>query len=296
MGGFNETVGTINTTLRTLLMLLLVGAAGVFGYKGYEIYNQPRQQLAEQQARLNEVEDTLKRTNDSLVASEQKVGVLETEVAAKQARIDKLDLSLRLIKVRNRMAQLKVLEQRPLTEEELKEVAASDAEATRTTQPKVVTRIEFVEISSDGTPLGEAREFDILGDMIYLDYLQVTFSDQFVEEADLERSTAIALFNRIFGEYQEPVDGFRIDQVGTRPVPYDRGNSMSEFERKIWDDFWVISNDPKRASDLGIHAAHGEAVAIRAQPGMTYEIELRAAGGMTIKPTQTPTTSDTSTN
>jgi hypothetical protein len=59
---------------------------------------------------------------------------------------------------------------------------------------------------------------------------------------------------------------------------------MSEFERKIWDDFWMIANNPQKAAELGIHAAHGSAVSMRMQPGKTYEVELRSTGDMTIRP------------
>jgi hypothetical protein len=123
--------------------------------------------------------------------------------------------------------------------------------------------------------------------MVYVDYLQVTFDDKFVEEADLDRSTSIVLFHRLFGEYQEAVDGYQLDTVGTRPTAYSRGTQMSDFERKIWDDFWLIANDSQRAAELGIFAAHGSAVSMRVKPGMTYEIELRSTGTMTMKPVGT---------
>ena len=97
-------------------------------------------------------------------------------------------------------------------------------------------------------------------------------------------ATSIALFQRIFGEHQEPAKGFQLDTVGTRPTAYARGTQMSDFEKKIWDDFWLIANDNKRAQELGIDAIQGKAVAIRAQPGKSYEIKLRSTGDMTIRP------------
>ena len=56
------------------------------------------------------------------------------------------------------------------------------------------------------------------GDQVYVDYLRVTFDDKYIEESDLDRSTAICLFQRIFGEYQDPAEGFHLDTVGTRPI------------------------------------------------------------------------------
>jgi hypothetical protein len=63
---------------------------------------------------------------------------------------------------------------------------------------------------------------------------------------------------------------------------------MSEFEQKIWDDFWLIANDPARAGELGIFAAHGAAVSMRVRPGAKYELELRSTGDITIRPIETP--------
>lgn len=287
MGQFHETLGTINTTLRTILMLILVGVAGLLGYKGYEIYNEPRQKLAQQQARLQSVEEQLKQATGELAARQRQIDELTADVAEKTARLERLDLSLRLLKVRRRLARLTVLEQREQADATLAAIDQTTAEtATVAAQPptRLVTRVEFVEINDQGSPIGEPKQFDILGDMIYIDYLQVTFSDQYIEQADLDRSTAIALFQRIFGEYQEPSQGFRIDTVGTRPTAYGRGTQMSDFERKIWDDFWLIANDRQRAEELGIHAAHRTAVGIRARPGMKYDIELRATGPLSIRP------------
>ena len=152
-----------------------------------------------------------------------------------------------------------------------------------------MTKIEFVDINDQGEPIGEPKKFEIKGDMIYVDYLTVNFEDKYIEKSDLDRSTSIALFQRIFGEHQEPAKGFQLDTVGTRPTAYARGTQMSDFEKKIWDDFWLIANDNKRAQELGIDAIQGKAVAIRAQPGKSYEIELRSTGDMTIRPVETKT-------
>ena len=125
-----------------------------------------------------------------------------------------------------------------------------------------------------------------MGDMVYVDYLTVNFQDKYIEQSDLDRSTSLALFQRVFGEHQEPVKGFQLDAVGTRPTAYARGKEMSEFETKIWNDFWLIANDRQRAKELGIDAIQGKAVAIRVQPGKTYEIDLRATGEMAIRPVE----------
>ena len=202
----------------------------------------------------------------------------QRDAATKKA--ERLEVAMQLLKVQHRVARLKVLDQR--------EVAAPTADSSDAEAKKLVTRIEFVEVNDDGQPIGKPREFDIEGDLVFIDYLRVTFDDRYIELSDLDRSTAICLFQRIFGEHQEPIDGFQIDDVGTRPTAYARGGEMSDFERKIWNDFWSIANDPQRAAELGIHAAHEVASAMRVQPGKTYEVKLRSTGDMTIRPVEKP--------
>ena len=151
---------------------------------------------------------------------------------------------------------------------------------------QLVSHVEFVEVNDEGKPIGEAKQFEIVGDMVYIEYLRVTFDDKYIEASDLDRSTAIALFQRIFGEHQEAADGFVLDEVGTRPTAYARGTDMSDFEEKIWGDFWLIANDRAGAAELGIHAAHSSAAAMRVRPGKTYEIQLRSTGEITIRPVE----------
>ncbi|MCI0333840.1 MAG: phage scaffolding protein [Planctomycetes bacterium] len=282
MGRVSDTVGTVNTTLRTLLMLVLVGGAGIGGYKAYELYNEPRKQLSDKQAELDTTLESLKKANSDLAEQKQQIDDLNTKLAETQAELEKVEVRMRLLKVQRRLARLTVLEQHEIAGTESAQPAAADAEGKSSTN--LVTKIEFVEVNEKGDPIGEARQFDIIGDMVYVDYLRVTFDDKYIEESNLDRSTAIALFQRIFGEHQEAAEGYTLDTVGTRPTAYGRGTEMSEFETKIWSDFWLIANDKDRAAELGIHAAHANAIGMRVRPGMTYEIELRATGDMTIRP------------
>jgi hypothetical protein len=288
MGRVHDTVGTVNTTIRTLLMLVLVGIAGVLGYTGYELYNEPRKELADKQAELDKTLETLKKANGDLEASKKVVNDLSVKLAETTANLEKLEVRMRLLKVRSRLARLTVFDQREATAEEAAAVnpaaVAETPEANGNSPTNIITTIEFTELSEEGDPIGETRKFEIVGDMVYVDYLRVSFEDKYIEEADLDRSTAIALFQRIFGEHQEAAEGYTLDRVGTRPAAYDRGTEMSDFERKLWAEFWLIANDKEKAAELGIHAAHSNAVDMRVQPNMSYEIKLRSTGEMTITP------------
>ena len=136
-----------------------------------------------------------------------------------------------------------------------------------------------------GPPIDEGRrEFQLEGDRIYVECLVVKFEDKYVEKSDLDRSTAVCLFQRIFGEYQQPQEGFELDEIGSSPMSYARGGKISDFEREIWADFWNIANNRKKAQSLGIRAAHADAPSMRVRKGRTYELELRATGEFTLKP------------
>lgn len=287
MAGFVETVSTLNSAIRTLLVLLAIGAASIGAYLGYTTYYQVEldaqkkskqlaeaaQTLAEREHEIARQQELIQRRTEELAEKQielerkdEQIGALEVDVALKQERINQLDTALRLIKVDHRLARITVLDQG--TDE----------------QGDVYTQIEFVELNESGEPIDEPRPFRLKGEMIYVEYLVAKFEDKYVEQADLDRATSICLFRRIFSEQQEPKDGFLLDQPNTRPTAYARGSQMSQFEKKIWDDFWNIANDPERARELGIRAAHAEAPAIKAMKGKVYQLELRSSGGLTITP------------
>lgn len=264
--GVNDTIKIVNSAVRTLLATVVVIGATYVGYIGYALYNKPQQELAAKQAELQKALENLQKASADIAARDQQIGELNE-------KLDRAELAMHLLKVRRRLARLTVLDQRD--------------------DPALgmpVSRIEFVEINDDGQPIGPAKQFEIQGDIVYVDYLNVTFDDKYVEASDLDRATSICLFQRIFGEHQQAAEGFQLDEVGTRPTAYARGTAMSDFEKKIWNDFWLIANDPQRAAELGIFAAHGAAVYQRVQPGATYELELRSSGGLTIRPIETPPT------
>ncbi len=284
MGRVSDTISNVNSAMRNLLLLVLIGGAGFGGYKAYDLYNQPRQLLADKQAELEKTLDSLKQANDDLAARQKEIADLGAQRKVKIAEVDRLEVAMKLLKVRHRLARLTVLDQHEIPS--LIPAAPTPGSEAGASRPNLLTKIEFVDVNDRGEPIGEPKKFDIVGDMVYVDYLTVSFEDKYIEQSDLDRSTSIALFQRIFGEHQEPVKGFQLDTIGTRPTAYARGNKMSDFEKKIWDDFWLIANDRKRAEELGIDALQGKAVAIRVQPGKTYEIELRSTGDMTIRPVQ----------
>jgi len=264
LGAVNDSIRTINSAFRTLLFAALVGGLGYAGWQGYAFYNQSQLELAEKDRELGEVRQELVDRNRDLE-------LIRIELADKIEQLERAETSLRLLKLNHRIARIHVVEQ------------TTDEDTNR-----ITTAIEFYEVNDEGAPVdNQRRRFELEGDRVYVECLVAKFEDKYIEQTDLDRSTAICLFQRIFGEYQKPQEGFAIDEVGSSPTSYARGGAISEFEQKIWNDFWNIANDPQLAEEIGIRAAHADAPSIRVRPGMTYELELRSTGEFTLRPVVT---------
>lgn len=275
VGRFNETVTTISSAVRTALATIVIGGLAIGGYVGYSTYNaeknaadRAKKDLEAAKQETEKVNAALAKATEEITLRDQQITTLNADVEAKKQQIQKLETSLALLKVDHRLARLKVVDQEvdTQTKEEYSDV-------------------EFVELNDEGEPIDVPRKFRIKGDVVFIDNWIVKFEDKYVEEADLERSTSLVLFRRIFGEMQQPIDGFPLDSPDKRPAAYAAGQrEMTDFEKKIWDDFWNIANDEKKAAEMGIRAAHGEAVSIRVQEGKSYRISLRASDGLSIVP------------
>lgn len=262
MGKVTETISTVNSTVRTFLVAAILGGLSIAGYLLYDRINgadrelrDTKEELAEYQTKLGEAEEL--------------IGGLKVDNAAKAQQISRLEMAMQLLKTDKRLARLDVLEQ------------GIDPESG-----KVKTKIEFTELSPNGDPIGKPRQFEIEGEVVYLDNWVVKFEDAYVEQADLAKGTSLALFRRVFGEYQSPAEGFLIDEVGAMPQAYSRGGQPSEFEQEIWDDFWTFANDSEAAKKKGIRAAHGEALSMKVEEGRSYRVILRASDGLSIVPEQ----------
>lgn len=260
-----ENLSTVNSFLRTLMGLVVMGAVALGGWFGYSTYFKGEFDAQQKQRDLDATRDQLRTVQFELDQSVAEIGALREDVKAKAELIQRLDTSLRLLKVDHRVARLTVVDQIGSAEDN-----------------NLISVIEFVELDDRGKPVDEPRLFRIKGDVVYLDNWVVKFDDKFVEQADIDRSTSLVLFRRIFGEQQQPQEGFLLDAAAGAPRVYTRGGEPSDFERRIWKDFWTIANDESKAKEMGIRAAHGEAVSIKALKGKSYKVNLRASDGISI--------------
>ena len=260
MGRVTETISTVNSTVRTVLAAAILGVFSIGGYMLYDRINGADQEL-------KNAKEELAAYQSKLTEAQEEIGGLRVDVAAKAQKISRLEMAMKLLKMDKRLARLDVLEQ------------SLNPETGR-----LETKVAFTELSPGGDAIGQSKEFTLEGDVVYLDNWVVKFEDQYVEEADLARGTSLALFRRIFGEYQTPSEGYLIDEVGAMPQAYARGGQPSEFEQEIWDDFWTFANDAAAAKKKGIRAAHGEALSMKVEEGRSYRVVLRASDGLSIVP------------
>jgi hypothetical protein len=180
-------------------------------------------------------------------------------------RIEELQRVVRRLTIEERVAQIVVTEKKYVRE-----------------KGRFMTSLRFVEVNSNGDPVGAPREYTIEGDVAYFDALVIKFEDRYVEGGDALRGRALLLFRRIFGEHQKPEDGFELDAVGSCPSPYSSGRPMSAFEREMFSRFWELALDPEKARRAGVRVAQGEAVYKRMEMDKLYILKMRATGELSL--------------
>ena len=241
-----------------IIVILLLILAGFTMYKKWGLTD------SKELGRLQAEVQSLSSKNEELLQLNEK---LESEN-------DHLKLANRFLKTDRRTARIEVLEQKT-------------AEGTPGQPPRVLeTKIRFTEFDpKTGAVVAKPQEFTVAGDMVYVEALVVKFDDIFVEASDSLKNHSLVSFQKIFGENQPASEGFRIDAEGRIPSVYSSGNENEEataLEKKIWANFWTISNSPERQKEMGIRAIHGEAPFQRLEPGRIYNLELRASGGLSF--------------
>jgi hypothetical protein len=227
------------------LALVFAGSGGL--YLTWELVIQPRK----------EMERRLKEKDDKIAVQVAQIGELEKEKA-------KLQTYLKLLKHSERRAQIEVLRQ------------DKDGEG------RVVNTLRFREIQPDGTPIGAARDLQLVGDEIYLDTLVIKFEDHFIEEGDPLKGKALLLFRRIFSNKVAPDDGYRLDKEYQAPEIFAVKSAPTEFEAELWKKFWDVANNETLQKKFGVKAAHGQAAYSRLQPNKVYHLILRSTGETTI--------------
>jgi hypothetical protein len=245
-----------------LLALLVLAGLGYGALVAYRIY--VRAHRDEQSRR--ELEQAVDRLQTKNVELQQAVSDLEAQNAELRTFVDRLTTETRI-------AEVFVLEQHP----------GPDGVP--------LTTLEFTELDRAGRPL-PTRVFTVRGREVYFDALVIKFSEEEVKVGDPLRGKSLHLFRRVFGEAQAPREGVLLATARSDGVPdfyrLSPGGQPSDFEQRMWEQFWHWADHPAEAAREGVRVPQIEAVGIRPRPGARYRISLEHDGGPNIRRIEEP--------
>lgn len=258
MADFMGNVKTINSAVRTTLLVGVFAIVGYGGWFGYTNYIKPGAEAKQALADLEELKVKYQANEEALQAATEDN--------------ERLATSMKLLKIERRIANLTVLEK------------------GKDENGKPYMEVAFTEVDEQGESIGATRNYVVQGEKLYVDGWIVSFDDKYIEESDELRSASMYVFKSIYGDQEKPSEGQSLDMEsadGGAPGIY-RSAEKRDFEEKIWGDFWKVSNDINLQKDLGIRASHGLAGYVKPEEGKTYQVHIRASGGMTLNPIEEP--------
>lgn len=258
-------VKTLNSAVRTMLVVGACGVVGYGGWFGYDNYVKPSVQAKQAMADLEDLKAQFAKTETALKQT-------AADLQVSNELNERLETSMKLLKVDRRIANVTVLEK------------------GKNEDGSPFMEVSFTEVNRDGEQVGASKIFTLLGDRFYVDGWVATFEDKYIEEADELRAASIFAFKSIYGDAERPIDGHRLDTDSNDQGPPGIYNDdqKREFEQQIWRDFWRVCNDPHLQHDLGIRAIHGQANYVQPLEGKTYQVNIRASGGMSLDPIEEP--------
>ena len=166
------------------------------------------------------------------------------------------------------------------------EVLVTKSELDETTQ-KIRTTIKFLEYDTQGRPLAP-KYFTFEGNVIQFQSLVIRFEDEFVRRGDRLRGKSAYLFMKAFVLDEKSAQVFNISPVHVIPAGYKIPGEASEFETKLWEEFWGYALDPNARHRAGIKNAQIEAPGSMFLPGMIYTVRIEHDGGIRIDASPVP--------
>jgi hypothetical protein len=144
------------------------------------------------------------------------------------------------------------------------------------------TTLLFVEYDRAGNAL-PAKTFTIAGTSAHIDAMVIKFDHDFVAQNDPLRGHSIALFTKIYGDNQSPASAIHIDEPDSIPDVYRAADPrVTEFETKLWKDFWKLYEDESYRKNMGVRALGGHGVWGPFEPGRLYTLTLESDGGLNL--------------
>ena len=160
------------------------------------------------------------------------------------------------------------------------EVLVTKSELDETTK-KIHTTIKFLEYDTHDRPLAP-KYFTFEGNVIQFESLVIRFEDEFVRRGDRLRGKSIYLFMKAFVLDEKSAQVFDISSAHSIPAGYKIPGETSEFETRLWGEFWNYALDPKTRHRAGIKNAQIEAPGSMFLPGMIYTVRIEHDGGIRI--------------
>ena len=145
-------------------------------------------------------------------------------------------------------------------------------------------RLQWVTLDPLTRAKSQSETFDVEGDKVYVDALVIKFLSRYVAAGDGQRGKSVVLFYRLFGEHQQPAEGFSLAGVSEEPWGYKVQGALGYFQRSLLQKFWNYSSDPALAMRDGVDCAFGEAVMIKPQPAIVYTLSLAHNGVVLVRP------------
>lgn len=146
---------------------------------------------------------------------------------------------------------------------------------------KIETTIKFLEYDARDKPL-PPRSFTFQGNVIQFQSLVIRFQDSLVQAGDKIRGKSAYLFLRAFVLDSEHTQVFNLTEINEIPQGYKVPGVQSEFEMKLWEEFWDYALDPKVRERRGVKNAQIEAPGSMFLPGTIYTIQIEHDGGLRI--------------
>jgi hypothetical protein len=146
-------------------------------------------------------------------------------------------------------------------------------------QGRPVSAILWHEVDADGV-LGPPQEIEVVGDLVYFEAAVIKFEHQLVGDGDTERGASLALFRRVFGEFQPAASAPQLNRSLTDQLTQENADT---FDERLWTMFWEMMDDPRLAEKYGVRVAQCEAPAVRVKAGQVWEVSIDAAGGLNLR-------------
>ena len=177
MGKLNEGIKTINATVRTVILAAFTLVVGYAGYLVYAEYTKQDRLLKSQEAKLTSLQDELVTKDAEISQLGQEIQSKLKEIAEKNQEIERLETSMILLKTDQRLARLEVLE------------------VERDPEGKAIqSRLRFVELTPNGDAIGESKEVQLPGDIVYVDNWIIKFDDEYIQRGDVSTRHFIVPF------------------------------------------------------------------------------------------------------